>query len=245
MRTNWLVTTAAVAILASTGLAFGQTTHQPGAGGMEKTAPAPHAQGTQQKGQMQKSQMPNQAESGAAQQRRETTGQAPQQKGDAMQPHQSPAGAVHQQDKNAQQEHQQDKNAHPARNAEHDKNGQPGKNAQQDKNGQAGKRAQQDKGARGKSETTGRGDAAATNLTNEQRTKIKTIVVSKKIPQVSKVDFSVSVGAKVPRTVRFQPIPAEIIQIYPAWRGYSVILVGSELVVINPTSYEIVAVVVV
>jgi hypothetical protein len=45
--------------------------------------------------------------------------------------------------------------------------------------------------------------------------------------------------------VHFYPIPVEIVEIHPAWRGYQIILVGSELVIINPTTFEIVSVVVV
>jgi hypothetical protein len=47
----------------------------------------------------------------------------------------------------------------------------------------------------------------------------------------------------VPRTVTFHPIPVEIVEIYPAWRGYRVILVGSQLVIVHPSSYRIIAVI--
>jgi hypothetical protein len=45
--------------------------------------------------------------------------------------------------------------------------------------------------------------------------------------------------------VRFHPSPVEVVEIYPTWRGYRVILVGSELVIVHPTTFEIVAVIVV
>jgi hypothetical protein len=89
-------------------------------------------------------------------------------------------------------------------------------------------------------ETTGRGDAS---LTTEQRTKIRSVVVSKNIEKVTNVNFSISVGARVPRRVRFHPIPVEIVEIHPAWRGYQVILVGEELIVVHPSTLEIVAVI--
>jgi hypothetical protein len=94
-----------------------------------------------------------------------------------------------------------------------------------------------------RTETTGRGDAKGASLTTEQRTKIRQVVVSKNIPRVTNVNFSVAVGAVVPRTVRFEAIPVEIVEIYPAWRGYRVVLVGSELVIVDPTSFAIVAVI--
>jgi hypothetical protein len=46
----------------------------------------------------------------------------------------------------------------------------------------------------------------------------------------------------VPRDVRFHTLPTEVISIYPEWRGYEYILVGDQIVVIDPQNYEIVAV---
>jgi hypothetical protein len=47
----------------------------------------------------------------------------------------------------------------------------------------------------------------------------------------------------VPREgVRFYPLPAEVVTIYPEWRGYEFILVRDEILVIDPNTYEIVAV---
>jgi hypothetical protein len=43
--------------------------------------------------------------------------------------------------------------------------------------------------------------------------------------------------------VHFYPVPAEIVEIHPAWRSYQVIYVEDELVLIDPTTYEIVYVV--
>jgi hypothetical protein len=59
---------------------------------------------------------------------------------------------------------------------------------------------------------------------------------------VEHVNFSISVGTRVPRDVRFYPLPAEVITYYPEWRGYEFILVGDQVVVIDPRSFEIVAV---
>jgi hypothetical protein len=57
------------------------------------------------------------------------------------------------------------------------------------------------------------------------------------------VNFSISVGTRVPRTVHYHPLPAEVVTIYPAWRGYYFILVRNEIIVIDPSSFEIVAVI--
>jgi hypothetical protein len=46
----------------------------------------------------------------------------------------------------------------------------------------------------------------------------------------------------VPESVHFYPLPVEVIAIYPEWRGYDYILVGSEILVIDPRTHEIVAI---
>jgi hypothetical protein len=56
------------------------------------------------------------------------------------------------------------------------------------------------------------------------------------------VNFSVSVGTRVPRDVGFHPLPAEVVTVYPEWRGYEFFLVRDEIVVVDPRTLEIVAV---
>ena len=46
----------------------------------------------------------------------------------------------------------------------------------------------------------------------------------------------------MPREVRFHPLPTEIITVYPDWRGYEFFLVRDEIIVVNPRTLEIVAV---
>ena len=89
--------------------------------------------------------------------------------------------------------------------------------------------------------TTGQAGAGA-KLTTEQRTTIRTTITKQNIKPVTNINFSISVGTRVPRTVSFHPLPAEVITIYPAWRGYEFFLVGDEIVVVNPSTLEIVAV---
>ena len=47
----------------------------------------------------------------------------------------------------------------------------------------------------------------------------------------------------VPREgVTFTTLPSEVVTIYPEWRGYKFIVVHDEIVIIDPNSYEIVAI---
>lgn len=89
--------------------------------------------------------------------------------------------------------------------------------------------------------TTGQAGAGA-KLSTEQRTSIRTSITKQNIKPVTNVNFSISVGTRVPRTVAFHPLPAEVITIYPDWRGYEFFLINGEIVVVNPRTLEIVAV---
>ena len=90
--------------------------------------------------------------------------------------------------------------------------------------------------------TTGQAGAGA-KLSTEQRTKITSVIHNEHVKSVTNVNFSVSVGTRVPHDVEFHPLPADVVTIYPEWRGYDFILVRDEIVIIDPSSYEIVAVI--
>jgi hypothetical protein len=94
-----------------------------------------------------------------------------------------------------------------------------------------------------KPETTGRGAAGdPTTLSTEQRTTIRTVIKQQNARPMTNVKFSISVGTQVPRTVRYYSVPAELVQIYPSWRGYDYFLVGDQIIVVNPRTHRIVAV---
>jgi hypothetical protein len=96
-------------------------------------------------------------------------------------------------------------------------------------------------GREGRSETVGQAGAGS-KLTTEQRTRITTVIRDQHIAPVSNVNFAVSIGTRVPRDIGFHPLPAEIVTIYPEWRGYEFILVNDQIVVVDPRTFEIVAV---
>ncbi|MBI5114258.1 MAG: DUF1236 domain-containing protein [Rhodovulum sp.] len=82
------------------------------------------------------------------------------------------------------------------------------------------------------------------NLSSEQRTRIhQTIIRESNVPRVNSVDFSLSVGTTVPRSVRLARVPASVIEIYPAWRSYEYFVVGDQIVIVDPGNMHIVAVI--
>ena len=98
--------------------------------------------------------------------------------------------------------------------------------------------------ANAKSSTTTTGQAAAGGkLSTEQRTQITTVIKQQNVRPVTNVNFSISVGTRVPRNVGFHPLPSQIVTVYPDWRGYEFFLVNDQIVVVNPRTLEIVAVI--
>jgi Protein of unknown function (DUF1236) len=95
--------------------------------------------------------------------------------------------------------------------------------------------------AESRSQTIGQAGAGA-KLSTEQRTRITTIIRNQRVAPATNINFAVSVGTRVPRDIGFHPLPAEIVTIYPEWRGYEFFLVRDEIVVVDPRTLEIVAV---
>jgi hypothetical protein len=102
------------------------------------------------------------------------------------------------------------------------------------------KGAAENKGAT-ENRTTGQA-AAGGKLSGEQRTKITTVIRGTHVAPVANVNFAISVGTRVPRDIEFHQLPTEVITYYPEWRGYEFIMVNNQILVIDPATFEIVAV---
>ena len=81
------------------------------------------------------------------------------------------------------------------------------------------------------------------SLTAEQKTKIRTSVLQSG-PKVSRssINFNISVGTVVPRSVHFVAVPQTIVEIYPEYRGFEYFVVDEEIIIIDPHSYKIVTI---
>jgi hypothetical protein len=90
--------------------------------------------------------------------------------------------------------------------------------------------------------TTGQGAAGAAMLSTEQRTRISTILRQHKVAS-EHLNVTVAVGTRVPASVHLYPLPMEVIDINPEWRGFDYIMVGDEILVIDPVSRDIVAII--
>jgi hypothetical protein len=94
------------------------------------------------------------------------------------------------------------------------------------------------------SATTGQGAAGAAKLSTEQRSKITTVIKKQNVKRIepSSLNISIRVGTRVPRSVHYYPLPVQVVEVYPSWRGYDYILVGDQILVLDPTDHEIVAI---
>ncbi|WFU13849.1 DUF1236 domain-containing protein [Bradyrhizobium sp. CB3481] len=97
-------------------------------------------------------------------------------------------------------------------------------------------------GAAGQSSTTTGQAGAGGKLSTEQRTQITSVIKEQRVQPVTNVNFSVSVGTRVPRDVTFHTLPERVVTIYPEWRRYKFILVKEQIVIVDPNTYEIVAI---
>lgn len=92
-------------------------------------------------------------------------------------------------------------------------------------------------------ETTGTTSRAATELPAEQRTVIRERIISRNVPRVERdsIDFDINVGVAVPGTVALQPLPPDIIEVVPAYRGYNYfVLADGTIVIVDPATLQIV-----
>ena len=51
-----------------------------------------------------------------------------------------------------------------------------------------------------------------------------------------------NVGTRIPESVHLYPLPGEVVEFYPAWRGYDYIVVGSQIMIIDPDTHQVVAI---
>ncbi|HJZ82600.1 MAG TPA: DUF1236 domain-containing protein [Pyrinomonadaceae bacterium] len=231
MRKAKLLSTVAAALLLSAGVASAQ--------GMGKDTPerapaahqnapaekvAPSMKSGEQKAPQTTGQATPDAKSGKA---KETTGQAP--KSEADQKAQAPSRSM-------------DRDSKPgAATGKSDLNG-ASKTEQQKAQSPSGSSPKSTQSTTEQKSTTGQGAAGSAKLTTEQRTKISSVIKEQKVERVN-LNVSVSIGTRIPADVRLHSLPQQVIVIYPEWRGYDYILVGDQIVIINPRTHEIVAII--
>ena len=96
-------------------------------------------------------------------------------------------------------------------------------------------------GAASKPDQKGGAGHPAPQVTQGQRTRIQESFRHLDVHPVS-VDFKIGIGVAVPRTVVIAPLPPEIIGVVPDYDGFRYFVVPGEIVIVDPVSLEVVAV---
>ena len=139
------------------------------------------------------------------------------------------------------------------RGAQEEKPGAGPKGAQE--KGAQEERGVRERGAQGEQGKTGvTGNArvgqspgssrTSVQLSQDQRTRIQAVIGKEHAPRFSGSEhFDVTVGARVPRDVHVAALPEDIVTIVPEYRGFDYILVGDNILIVDPVTLEIVAVI--
>jgi Protein of unknown function (DUF1236) len=80
-------------------------------------------------------------------------------------------------------------------------------------------------------------------LSTEQHAKIRDTLRSGKAERLTNVQFSTTVGMIIPGTVHRYDLPVSVLEYAPQYRGYEYILVGDEILIVDPRTLTIVAVI--
>lgn len=81
---------------------------------------------------------------------------------------------------------------------------------------------------------------ASVNINDQQRTRVTQSISRLNVQPLTNVNFSLTVGTAVPRDVRLQTLPADVVEVLPQYRGYSFFVVRDEIVIVEPSTYKIV-----
>ncbi len=246
MTNRFMMSVAAVALIAGTGFANAQGTgmsrEAPSAGSTaQQSAPSSDRGGISAAPASRDAAEPTGPSSGmkATQSDQKSPGAAKTQRSEDMQGQKSKSMSSENDNakggKDMKAEGREDRSGMKAEGRE-DRNGMKAE-GREDRNGNMNAETK----GENRSQTIGQAGAGA-KLSSEQRTKITTVIRDQHVAPVKNVNFSISVGTRVPRDVSFHPLPAEVVTVYPEWRGYEFILVNDQIVVINPRTLEIVAV---
>jgi hypothetical protein len=241
MSKSLLATIAAAGLVAGTIAVSAQGTQSPGSGSapaekMDRGSPGEERGSPRQEDQK-------------ASPRREGQKATPQQEGQKATPQREGQKATPEREGQKATPEREGQKATPQREGQKAAPQQEGQKAAPQQEGQ--KAAPQQEGQKAAPQREGatqegRTGGAGAELSTEQRTQVRqTILQSGNVPRVSRseVNINISVGTVVPRSVRLVSLPERIVTIRPAWRGFLYFVVEDEIIVVEPGSLKIVAVI--
>jgi hypothetical protein len=254
MRRALLSSVAAIALAFGTTAATAQSTPEPRRGDDQSQRPQ-----TDQLQRNQSSQTTGQSQNTPSEQRGDQSNQQ-----GARQGGQDQQGAQSRQQTGSDQGGTQGQSQQGAREPAQGQNRQDAQAPQQTGPAQGGTQGQSQQGAREPAPGQNRQDAqaprqgsqdsqSATRQSNQpdtsgrielgeqQQTRIGSAVRQQKIEPLTSLNFSVSVGAAVPSSVRLTTLSQEMVDVLPQYRGLNFFVAQREVVIVDPQSYRIVA----
>lgn len=234
MRKILLTTVAAAALVGFAGVAAAQTTQGPAGGGATGGAANPQSTEHQAPGAMGGALKGNINGPGA--------NKAAQTPAQGAKPDQRMG-----QEQMTPQRGAQEEKSPTQRGAQEEKSGaQQQRGAQEEKRGSTEQRGAQEQntksGANAKEQNASKaaGSRGAVQLSQTQRSKIQSIIGHSRAARVTNVDFNVAVGVTIPRSVHVEVLPETIVEVVPQFEGFDYIIVGDNILIIDPDSLEIV-----
>ncbi|MBM1170000.1 DUF1236 domain-containing protein [Microvirga arabica] len=92
---------------------------------------------------------------------------------------------------------------------------------------------------------TGADAASSTSikLSSEEKSRVVQSFTAREVKSVENVSFSISVGVSVPQDLNLRPVPADVVEIVPAYRDYRYVVVKDQIVIVNPKTRKVVEVI--
>jgi hypothetical protein len=235
MRKILLTTVAAAAIVGVAGLASAQTMQAPSGGSAAKPEStehqAPGAMGGALKGNINGPGAAKSAQTPAQ-------GAKPDQRmGQDEQKQTTPQRGAQEEKPGAQEQRgaqEEKRGTEQQRGAQEEKPGTQEQRGAQEENKSGAKANEQNA-----SKTTG-SRGASVQLSQTQRSKIQAVIGHSSAARVTNVNFNVAVGVAIPRTVHVEVLPQDIVEVVPQFEGFDYIIVGDNILIIDPDTLEIV-----
>jgi len=87
------------------------------------------------------------------------------------------------------------------------------------------------------------GSSGVIALDTQQQTSIGEAIARHNVKPLTNVTFSMAVGAKVPAAIQLRALPSDVATFVPQYRGYSYVVVEEQMVIVDPATQAIVAIV--
>jgi hypothetical protein len=81
------------------------------------------------------------------------------------------------------------------------------------------------------------------SLSGDQRTRVQTVFKAHRGSARADVHVDARIGVAVPRTVTLIEMPEDVVALVPEWRQYRYILIGDEICIVDPDTFEIIDVI--